>query len=127
VKLPSEQRSDRTKSVQVTSYEIQQRNDDAIEFGASLERVSVATGSGKCSVGYEYTGRFSHRGQTPRVEAPGDRQERAGEYTPFSPHSDIRNVVSTLPFFYYRDRVGFFITARWQIECLQTRRESVNI
>ena len=45
VKLPWEQRSDRTKSVQVTSYEIQQRNDDAIEFGASLERVSVATGS----------------------------------------------------------------------------------
>ena len=45
VKLPSVRRSDRTKSVQVTSYEIQQRNDDAIEFGASLERVSVATGS----------------------------------------------------------------------------------
>jgi hypothetical protein len=45
VKLPWEQRSGRTKSVQVTSYEIQQRNDDAIEFGASLERVSVATGS----------------------------------------------------------------------------------
>jgi hypothetical protein len=45
VKLPWEQRSDRTKSVQVTSYEIQQRNDDAIEFGASLERASVASGS----------------------------------------------------------------------------------
>lgn len=44
VKLPSEQRSDRPKSVQVTSYEMRQRNDDAIEIGASLERVSVATG-----------------------------------------------------------------------------------
>ena len=45
VKLPSEQRSDRTKSVRVTSYEIPQRNDDAIEFGAGLERVRGATGS----------------------------------------------------------------------------------
>jgi hypothetical protein len=32
--------------------------------------------------------------------------------TPFSPDNDIRNVVSTLPFFYYRDRVRSFITAR---------------